>query len=83
MKVFWNKNHTGSRLSPDKQELILEIRLAQEQWMSAKNHLDWVNGVDDEIDYVIYEIAAAEKKYELLLKQAKKMNWENTSFYVL
>jgi hypothetical protein len=40
-----------------------------------------VSGVEDEVDFAIYALAAAEKKYDMLLKQAKQLGWDNTPFW--
>ncbi|WP_217562873.1 DUF2508 family protein [Paenibacillus sp. GbtcB18] len=57
----------------DKQELLAEIRLAHSQWKTAQHHFEHALE-KDEIDYAIYAIEAAEKRYEMLLRQAKKLN---------
>lgn len=54
-----------------KYELWQEIRKAQAEWQLAQDRLDYV--VDhDQIDYAIYALEAAEKRYEMLLKAAKR-----------
>jgi hypothetical protein len=51
--------------------LIHEIEKARNEWAIALQKLDYV--VErDQIDYAIYSLEAAEKRYEMLLRQAKK-----------
>ncbi|WP_409343453.1 DUF2508 family protein [Paenibacillus sp. MBLB4367] len=69
------------REEEDKQLLVKEIRKAQLEWLAAHMRLDWVVE-HDEIDYAVYAMEAAEKKYEMLLRQAKKLNWEKAPFSV-
>lgn len=53
-----------------------EICKAHTEWMTAHQRLEWV--VErDQIDYAIYAMEAAEKRYEMLLRQAKLMQWED------
>lgn len=63
------------------EELFHEIRQAHKHWLDAQNHLDWIDGCSEEIDYAIFAMAAAEKKYDVLLKRAKQLNWNHVSFY--
>ncbi|RAV12535.1 DUF2508 domain-containing protein [Paenibacillus contaminans] len=65
----------------DKQLLVKEIRKAHLEWLAAQMRLDWVLE-HDEIDYAVYAMEAAEKKYEMLLRQAKKLNWDKAPFSV-
>lgn len=51
--------------------LIQEIEKAKREWAVAYAKLDYA--VDhDQIDYAIYALEAAEKRYEMLLRSAKK-----------
>ncbi|WP_438434032.1 DUF2508 family protein [Gorillibacterium sp. sgz500922] len=68
------------RLPEEQEYLLREIRRAHEQWVTASEHLNWV-GISEEIDYAVFAMAAAEKKYDILLKQAKKLDWQEYSFY--
>ncbi|RXZ80015.1 DUF2508 family protein [Paenibacillaceae bacterium] len=54
----------------DKEQLSLEIRDAHIAWLSAQQHFEYAQG-KDQIDYAIYLLGAAEKRYEMLLRQAK------------
>jgi hypothetical protein len=55
----------------DKYELWMEIRKAHAEWQLAQQRLDYVTD-KDQIDYAIYALEAAEKRYEMLLKAAKR-----------
>ncbi|WP_168123098.1 DUF2508 family protein [Paenibacillus sp. HB172176] len=55
-----------------KESLMSEIRDALLQRESARRYFDCVKEFD-QIDYAIYAIIAAEKRYAMLLGKAKKM----------
>jgi hypothetical protein len=59
-------------LMPDKQRLMEEVRIALQDWKNAQYQFNYAQG-QDEIDYAIYAMEAAEKKYEMLLRKAKFM----------
>lgn len=59
--------------SQSAQALIRDIREAHRDWVNAHRHFEYAAGFD-QIDYAIYAIEAAEKRYEMLLRQAKKLN---------
>jgi hypothetical protein len=52
-------------------QLVEEVRNAHREWIIAQKRLDYAVEYD-QIDYAIYALEAAEKRYEMLLKQAKK-----------
>jgi hypothetical protein len=54
-------------------QLLLEIREAHQDWVNAHYHFEHAEG-SDQIDYAVYAIEAAQKRYEMLLRQAKRMN---------
>lgn len=60
----------------DKVLMLQEVRRAHAEWRSAYHKLDWVVE-KDQIDYAIYALEAAEKRYEMLLRQAKQLGWED------
>jgi hypothetical protein len=55
----------------DNQLLVEEIRIAHAEWQAAQIRFEYVVE-PDQIDYCIYALEAAEKRYEMLLKQAKR-----------
>lgn len=72
--MFWRRmfghREVRDELLPDKQLLMLEVRDALQDWKNAHRNLDYA--VErDEIDYAIFALEAAEKRYEMLLRKAK------------
>ena len=55
----------------DKQMLVLEIRKAHQNWVAAQAHFEFALD-KDQVDYAIYALEAAEKRFEMLIKQAKQ-----------
>ncbi|MDP5276844.1 DUF2508 family protein [Chengkuizengella axinellae] len=66
-----------STLNNKKSESINEeINRAKHDWIAAEKKFNYA--VDkDQIDFAIFSLEAAEKRYEMLLKQAKKMQTLN------
>ncbi|MFB9330667.1 DUF2508 family protein [Paenibacillus aurantiacus] len=50
-----------------------EIGVAKQDWDNALRHFEYALG-KDQIDYAIFAIEAAEKRYEMLLRKAKALN---------
>lgn len=61
-----------SVLEQEKLYLIREIEIAHRDWVNAQHRFEYVLG-NEQVDYAIYAMEAAEKRYELLIKQAKMM----------
>jgi hypothetical protein len=59
----------------DRRLLIEEISKARQEWSEAQARLDWAIG-KDHIDYSIYALETAEKRYEMLLRIAKQKDWD-------
>lgn len=76
MKWFlnWRRNKETAASIKDKLALLEEIRQSQLEWRNAQHRLEWVVG-RDEVDCAIYDLVAAEKKYEMLLRLAKQQQW--------
>ena len=53
-------------------QLLEDIKQAHKEWQLAQHALEFVDD-PDMIDYVIFQLDAAEKKYSYLLKQARKL----------
>jgi hypothetical protein len=53
-------------------ETLLEVRKAQSEWERAYLMFDEALG-QDQIDYAIYILEAAERKYQIHLKHAKSI----------
>jgi hypothetical protein len=59
-------------LRKDKQLLIQEIRVAHRNWINAQAQFEYALG-KDQVDYAIFTLEATEKRYEMLVKQAKQL----------
>jgi sugar/nucleoside kinase (ribokinase family) len=87
MPRYWMgfyKKWVGSRYNEievldakDNHALFEEVGIARKEWSEAQLRLDWAIG-KDHIDYSIYALEAAEKRYEMLLRLAKQKKWEFT-----
>lgn len=60
-------------VSQEMQALKEEINSAKQDWDNALRHFEYALG-KDQIDYAIFSIEAAEKRYEMLLRKAKALN---------
>jgi len=60
-------------LSNAEAKLLEELRSAHREWACARQRLNYAL-LEDEIDFAIYALESAEKRYGMLLKQAKLMN---------
>lgn len=57
----------------DKLQLITDLRQAQTEWKNACLQFDYAKE-EEEIDYAISMMEAAERKYTMLLRRAKRQN---------
>ena len=57
----------------DRYLLLEEIHKAHMEWTTAQYRFDYAVE-KEQIDYAVYALEAAEKRFEMLLKQAKDMN---------
>ena len=74
MKLWKLQTHSETDCRQEEIESLLrEIEEAKRQWITAQNRLDFVVE-NDEIEYAIYALEAAEIKYGILLRQAKKLH---------
>lgn len=71
-----SKRQAQLRDIKDKSSLVNEIAKARIEWSEAQERLDWAIG-KDHIDYAISALETAEKRYEMLLRQAKMRHWDN------
>jgi hypothetical protein len=61
-----------TEIKKDKESLLDEIKHAQLDWLYAQSQYE--EAVDfEKIEYAVYYLMAAEKKYGLLINQAKKL----------
>jgi flagellar motility protein MotE (MotC chaperone) len=54
------------------EQLRTEIKEALKDWENANRFFDYAVG-EDQVDYAIYAIISAEKRYAMLLRTAKEM----------
>lgn len=59
----------------ERQQMLSAIRKAHRDWLDAKHQLDHVDH-RDQIDCAIYNFEAAQKRYEMLIRQAKTVKLE-------
>ncbi|MHA6482080.1 DUF2508 family protein [Paenibacillus sp. strain BS8-2] len=66
-----------------KLEIKAEIKETLTQWENAKRFFNHARG-EEQIDYAIFSIITAEKRYDMLLSKAKRMKgpWPNWEGYV-
>ncbi|WP_199617207.1 DUF2508 family protein [Paenibacillus alkalitolerans] len=66
------KRREQEKILEAESEMIAEVRQAHMEWLCAQQRLDYA--LDwDQIDYAVYALEAAEKRYSMLLRQAKAM----------
>lgn len=75
--TYWFRREKEDAALPEKLQLLTEIQKAHNEWVSAQLKLDWVLE-KDQIDYAIFALEAAEKRYEMLLRQAKQEGWSQS-----
>lgn len=66
-------NFKNPKNADDKNELYINLENARKEWEDAKNIFENVSE-PDLVDYAIYNVKAAEKKYVYLLRQIKNDN---------
>ncbi|WP_036709034.1 DUF2508 family protein [Paenibacillus pinihumi] len=73
--AWWNrwKGAGEPESSGSVQQIYLDIQEAHRDWVNAQQHFEYALG-KDQIDYAIFAIEAAEKRYEMLLRQAKSLD---------
>lgn len=62
----------GSGNPDERSAMIRELRKAHQDWVCAQERLHYVLE-PDEVDYAIFVLEAAEKRYGMLLKRAKAL----------
>ena len=58
------------------EQLRVEIKDAHQQWLAAINRFHYANGAD-QIDYAVYSMEATQKRYEMLIRSAKKHGYQS------
>ncbi|OXM83164.1 DUF2508 family protein [Paenibacillus rigui] len=83
---FWHRiTHSKKKkqlelLKNDRLQLLQEIDKAHSEWVTAQYRLDYVLE-KEQIDYAVYALEAAEKRFEMLIKQAKQMELSAIDVY--
>ncbi|MBO9610410.1 MAG: DUF2508 family protein [Paenibacillaceae bacterium] len=72
----------GGDTTQSKRVLYEQIHAAHADWEVAFQRLDWAVQ-QDEIDYAIFALEAAEKRFEMLLRQAKQYTWESWEHHAM
>ncbi|OAB43623.1 hypothetical protein PGLA_08425 [Paenibacillus glacialis] len=74
MKKLWGSTLKEDRATEQeaKGELFTEIEKSKAHWEEAYMYFEEALG-EDQVDYAIYMLEAAERKYQMHLKQAKKL----------
>lgn len=65
-------NKEEAAVHSDMYLLYEEILTAKREWDNAVRHFEYALG-KDQVDYAIFAIEAAEKRYEMLLRKAKAL----------
>ncbi|MGG4344278.1 hypothetical protein [Paenibacillus lautus] len=80
MKIWWKqskKQEEETYITAEDQErmwnVFLDVQRSQMEWERAHLMFQEATG-QDQIDYAIYMLEAAERKYQMNLKQAKQLN---------
>ncbi|OKP95894.1 hypothetical protein [Paenibacillus sp. P46E] len=72
---WWSNGRQSSRekaQQDDHWSVFLDVQQAQSEWERAHLMFDEARG-QDQIDYAIYILEAAERKYQIHLKHAKNL----------
>ena len=80
LQKFLNDGQAAHQKNSDAVEFLEQVKQAHKEWQVAINNFN--NFSDpDMIDYAVYNVDAAEKKFIYLLKKAQKDNFcANQSF---
>lgn len=70
IRKWFNKSRYKLQRETDEESLLIEVEQAKKDWIRAYDQLDLVLG-KEQVDYAIYSLEAAEKRYEMLLRQIK------------
>lgn len=70
---IWRKISSSKQPPEEHHGLLEDIRKAHSDWIVAQNRMDAVVG-KDQVDYAVFLLEAAEKRYDMLLKSAKEIH---------
>ncbi|MEK3732682.1 MULTISPECIES: hypothetical protein [Paenibacillus] len=89
MKMWWRQHRKENQeeyMTADEQERLwnvyMDVRRSQVEWERAHLLFQEATG-QDQIDYAIYILEAAERKYQMNLKQAKRLNLNGADMHYL
>lgn len=68
---IYSMGQENSVILSEERIILQEIAKAKLEWNSAEMKLNYVTETE-QIDYAIYALGAAEKRYNMLIRQAKK-----------
>lgn len=68
------KEQAVTTATDDEKKLLAAVDAARREWEQARSYFDQVTD-PDLIDYAIYEIEAAERKFMYLLRQAQQLGY--------
>lgn len=78
--LWWNRSSKSNQekiITANEQDklwsVFMDVRKSQMEWERAHMMFQEAMG-QDQIDYAIYMLEAAERKYQINLKQAKELN---------
>ncbi|MGI6706796.1 MAG: YaaL family protein [Clostridia bacterium] len=84
--MLWGKKQVDqeerqvlSSVEPDDQAYLEEVRKAWQEWNAAQNYFENVSD-PDLIDYAIYDLEAARRKYMYMLKQARSRGLRESKY---
>ncbi|QKS60215.1 DUF2508 family protein [Paenibacillus barcinonensis] len=74
MQRLGDEGKKASRdLQAEHHQVYADVEKARQEWERAMKQFEYALG-KDEIDYAIYVLEAAERKYQIHLKQAKRLS---------
>lgn len=76
----WSRKKELVEPEMDKQWLLKEIRKAHQDWLNAQYRYDYALD-KEQVDYAIVMLEAAEKRYDMLLREAKKYQVHHSELY--
>lgn len=74
--AFFGGKKTEEEHTEDKQELVDSVHAARQEWQAAQTYFENVSE-PELVDYAIYKLETARRKYMYLLNLAKKEGLEN------
>ncbi|GAB6992595.1 DUF2508 family protein [Paenibacillus pini] len=73
----WQRKNEQIKEQEERWNTYEDVRNARVEWEQARMHFEQAMG-EDQIDYAIYMLEAAERKYQIALKKAKYIGLNRT-----